>query len=222
MRMEVVSLNVALPSAQRYGGREVLTGGAKEPVPRAMLRFGNFEGDGQADRANHGGPDKAVCVYPLDHYPHWEETLGRRLSPGAFSENLTVAGAPETEVCVGDVYRVGGATVQVSQPRMPCGKLAGKNGERRLTRWVAQTGYTGFYLRVLSEGIVNAGDAFEPVERHPGCISVADANDAVYGRSVDLDLMMRLAALPELAADWRATFAERAGRLRWPGEREGA
>jgi MOSC domain-containing protein YiiM len=71
MPMKVVSLNVALPSTQRYDGREVLTGGTKRPVPRAMLRHENFDGDGQGDQANHGGPDKAVCVYPLDHYPHW-------------------------------------------------------------------------------------------------------------------------------------------------------
>ena len=101
--MEIVSLNVALPSTQRYGNREVFTGGAKRPVPRAMLRASGFEGDEQADRRNHGGPDKAVCVYSSVHYPHWQRMLGRRLDPGAFSENLTVSGIREARVCVGDV-----------------------------------------------------------------------------------------------------------------------
>ena len=144
--MRIVSLNVALPSVQRYDGREVVTGGAKLPVRGAMLRFENFEGDGQADKANHGGPDKAVCVYPFDHYAHWQEKLGRRLSPGAFSENLTVSGVPETEVCIGDVFGAGGAVVQVSQPRMPCTKVAGKNGERLLARLDLRRGIHRFLL----------------------------------------------------------------------------
>ncbi|HET7272154.1 MAG TPA: MOSC domain-containing protein, partial [Rubrobacter sp.] len=125
------------------------TGGAKRPVPGALLRFEGFDGDGQADLVNHGGPEKAVCVYPFDHYVHWERVFGRRLECGAFSENLTISGAVETEVCIGDVFMVGEAMVQVSQPRTPCSKLAGKNGERLLTKWVGQKGYSGYYLRVL-------------------------------------------------------------------------
>jgi hypothetical protein len=145
--MKIVSLNVGLPSAQNYEGREVITGGAKQPVSRAVLRLGNFDGDRQADLLNHGGLEKAVCVYPFDHYPYWSRRLGRDLKPGAFSENLTVCGAIETEVCVGDVFRIGEAMVQVSQPRMPCAKLAGKNGSRMLPKLMTDVGYTGFYMR---------------------------------------------------------------------------
>ena len=159
--MKVVSLNIALPSTQTYGEEEIFTGGAKRPVERAMLRYPGFDSDGQGDTVNHGGPDKAVCVYPLDHYAHWKEALGRDIGPGAFSENLTVSGALETEVCIGDVFRVGEAAVQVSMPRTPCGKLAAKNGERLFAKWVAQSGYTGFYMRVISEGMVAADDCFE-------------------------------------------------------------
>ena len=207
-------MNVALPSTQRYGREEVRTGGAKSPVPSAVLRSCGFEGDGQADLVNHGGPEKAVCVYPFDHYAHWERELGRRLEPGAFSENLTVSGAVETEVCIGDVFRVGEAVVQVSQPRTPCSKLAGKNGERLLTKWVGQTGYTGYYLRVLSEGLVSVDDAFERVENHPDRISVADVDDVIFGRSEDLGLIESLANLPEFGADGRALFAQRLVRWR--------
>ncbi len=217
MPMKVVSLNVALPSMQCYDGREVLTGGANRPVPRAMLRYENFEGDGQGDQVNHGGPDKAVCVYPLDHYPHWERELGCRLPPGAMSENLTVSGALETEVCIGDVFRVGEATVQISQPRMPCNKLAGKNGERLLAKWVSRTGYTGFYTRVLGEGMIEVGDALERVGRHADRISIDDVNEIIYERSRDFALVERLASMPEFAASGRALFAERlerAGRRR--------
>ncbi len=217
--MRVVSVNVGLPATLRYGAEEVVTGGLKRPVPGAWLRTDGFEGDGQADLANHGGEDKAVCVYPFDHYPYWEQALGRGLDPGAFSENLTVFGIVETEVCIGDVFGVGGATVRVSQPRTPCAKLAGKNGERLLTRWVGETGYTGFYLRVLSGGWVETGDAFEPVERHPDSISVADVNGVIFGRTEDPALVERLANLPEFAAGGRALFAERVER---PARRDGA
>lgn len=209
----IISLNLALPSTQRYDGREVFTAGAKRPTPRAMLRLEGFDGDGQADRRNHGGPDKAVCVYSFDHYPHWERTLSRELEPGAFSENLTVSGVSEIEVCIGDVFRAGGAVVQVSMPRVPCTKVAGKNGESRLAKWVSGTGYTGFYMRVLEEGLVDAGSPFERVERHPDGITIADVNAVIYERSRDVDLVERLANLPELGAG-REVFAKRLQRLR--------
>jgi MOSC domain-containing protein YiiM len=207
--VKVVSLNVGLPREQHYGREVVWTAGAKSPVPNAVLRFHGFEGDGQADQINHGGADKAVCVYPSDHYAHWEKALGRTLEPASFSENLTVSGAVEGEVCIGDVFGVGEAVVQVSQPRTPCGKLAGKNGQRLLTRWVAQTGYTGFYMRVLSEGLVRSGDAFEPIEVHPDRISITAVNHVAFGRSEDEDLISRLATLPEFGSDGRSLFRER-------------
>ncbi len=212
--MEIVSLNVALPSTQRYGNREVFTGGAKRPVPRAVLRVNGFEGDGQADRRNHGGPDKAVCVYSSVHYPHWQRMLGRRLDPGAFSENLTVSRIREARVCVGDVFRAGEAVVQVSTPRTPCDKVAGKNGEKQLSKWISGSGYTGFYMRVLEEGLVQKGDAFERVERHPDGIAIARVNDINYGRFRDLDLIECLVGLPEFGTSGRASFARLLGELR--------
>ena len=212
--MEIVSLNVALPSTQRYGNREVFTGGAKRPVPRAVLRVNGFEGDGQADRRNHGGPDKAVCVYSSVHYPHWQRMLGRRLDPGAFSENLTVSGIREARVCVGDVFRAGEAVVQVSTPRTPCAKVAGKNGEKQLSKWISGSGYTGFYMRVLEEGLVETGDAFERVKRHPDGIAIARGNDIIYGRFRDLDLIEYLVELPEFGNAGRTAFARLLGKLR--------
>jgi MOSC domain-containing protein YiiM len=211
--MKIVSLNVGLPSAQLYQGQQVITGGAKQPVSRAVLRFGNFDGDRQADLLNHGGLEKAVCVYPFDHYPYWSRRLGRDLKPGAFSENLTVSGAIETEVCVGDVFRIGEAVVQVSQPRMPCTKLAGKNGSKGLPKLMADVGYTGFYMRVLSEGVVAAGDGFDLERAHPDGITIADVNGIIYEKSCDVALIGRLAELPEFSEVGRALFAQRLERL---------
>jgi MOSC domain-containing protein YiiM len=106
--MTIIALNVGLPAKRRYGEEDMMTGGLKRPVPRATLRFLGFEGDGQGELVNNSGEDKVVCVYPFDHYPHWERSLGRKLTPEAFSENLTVSGTIETEVAIGDVFRVGG------------------------------------------------------------------------------------------------------------------
>jgi MOSC domain-containing protein YiiM len=211
--MRIVSLNVGLPSAQRYEGQEVITGGAKKPVPRAVLRFSNFDGDRQADRVNHGGLEKAVCVYPFDHYPYWSKQLGRDLKPGTFSENLTVSGAIETEVCVGEVFRIGEAMVQVSQPRMPCAKLAGKNGSKMLPKLMANVCYTGFYMRVLSEGLVAAGDGFDLERAHPERITISDVNSIIYEKSYDVTLIKRLAELPEFSEVGRTLFAQRLERL---------
>jgi MOSC domain-containing protein YiiM len=211
--MRIISLNVGLPSARLYEGREVITGGAKKPVRRAVLRFGNFDGDGQADQANHGGFEKAVCVYPFDHYPYWNRQLGRNLRPGAFSENLTVSGAIETEVCVGDVFQIGEATVQVSQPRMPCAKLAGKNESKLLPKLIANVGYTGFYMRVLSEGLVAAGDSFDLLRAHPDSITIAEVNSIIYEKSNDVALIKRLAELAEFSEVGRTLFTQRLQRL---------
>jgi MOSC domain-containing protein YiiM len=211
--MNIVSLNVGLPSAHSYQGQQVITGGAKQPVPRATLHFGNFDGDRQADLLNHGGLEKAVCVYPFEHYPYWSSRLGRDLKPGAFSENLTVSGAIETEVCVGDVFRIGGARVQVSQPRMPCAKLAGKNGSKGMPKMMADVGYTGFYMRVLSEGVVAAGDRFDLELAHPESIAIADVNSIIYEKSHDVALIERLAELAEFSEVGRALFAQRLERL---------
>jgi MOSC domain-containing protein YiiM len=211
--MRIISLNVGLPSAQRYEDRKIITGGAKKPVPRAFLRFENLDGDRQADRVNHGGFEKAVCVYPFDHYPYWNRQLGRDLKLGAFSENLTVSGAIETEVCVGDVFRIGEAMVQVSQPRMPCSKLAGKNGSKMLPKLIGDTGYTGFYMRVLSEGLVAADDSFDLVRAHPERITIAEVNSIIYEKSYDVALIKRLAELAEFSEVGRTLFARRLQRL---------
>jgi MOSC domain-containing protein YiiM len=212
--MRIISLNVGLPSAQLYEGREVITAGAKKPVSRAVLRLGRVEGDGQADLVNHGGLEKAVCVYPFDHYPYWNRQLGRDLKPGAFSENLTVFGAIETEVCVGDVFQIGEAMVQVSQPRMPCTKLAGKNESKMLPKLMANVGYTGFYVRVLSEGLVAAGDGFDLERAHPERITIAEVNSIIYEKSNDVALIKRLAELAEFSEVGRALLSQPLQRLK--------
>ena len=210
--MRIVSINVGMPAVKTYGDKTVRTGGYKEPVAAAMLRRRGFEGDGQADLVNHGSLDQAALVFAFEHYPGWEKRLGCPLAPGAFSENLTVEGATEDELCVGDIIRIGDAITQVTQPRQPCGKLARKLGEPRLVDWVIAARQGGVYLRVLTEGNVATDAAFERIERHPDRISIATVNDLIYDRLTDRALIAHLIDMPEFSVAGRESMAKKLKR----------
>lgn len=198
--MQIVSVNVGVPEALTYFAKEVLTGGRKLPVPQADLTRTGLAGDGQADLKNHGGPDKAVCVYAFDHYPYWQAWLGGPLEPGAFSENLTIAGVRETEVGLGDVWQIGQARLQVSQPRQPCSKLAGKRGRRDLPEHIHATGFSGFYLRVLEPGLIRTGDPVTVLEHHPAGVTVQFVNELLHKQRTeraDIERALAVDALSE-------------------------
>jgi len=210
--MRIVSISVGLPAVRDYGDKQVTTGGYKQPVASAMLRLRGFEGDGQADLVNHGSPDQAALLFAAEHYPGWEERLGRKLSPGAFSENLTVEGATESAICVGDVFRIGDALVQATQPRQPCGKLARKLGEPRLVDWVIDAHQGGIYVRVLEEGRVASDATLELITQRPDRISIATVNDLIYDRVRDRALLQHLATLPEYSVAGRQQMARKLER----------
>jgi MOSC domain-containing protein YiiM len=180
----------------------------KAPVADALwLTSTGFSGDGQADLEVHGGPDKAVCVYSADHYSYWRTTTGNEsFTFGAFGENLSVEGLDEQHVCIGDVWSVGDAEVEISQPRQPCWKVARKWRRRTLTDEVVSSGHTGWYFRVRREGQVAPGAALSLLERrHPEWTIVA-ANRVMHRREGDT---AALARLDELSASWRRTLEKR-------------
>lgn len=168
-------------------------------------------GDEQADRENHGGPDKAVCVYPGEHYAEWQTIDGlSEVAAGAFGENFTSRGLFEESACVGDIFTVGAARVQISQPRQPCWKLARRWRVKDLALQVERTGRTGFYLRVLQTGLVAPGDRLRMQERlHPEW-TIARCNEVMHHRKQDAALAGALAACPALSASWRRSLAARA------------
>lgn len=189
------------------------SGFCKAPTPGPVaLRRTNLDGDGQADLVNHGGPDKAVCCYPESHYAGWRAELGLPEMPfGAFGENFTIAGPSEPDVFIGDVFRVGdaGVIVQVSQPRQPCWKLARRWKIKTLTALVQKSGRTGWYFRVLAEGLVSPGDALTLVERpHPDW-SIARANRIMHHDRADLAGAAELAGLAALSTSWKDQLAKR-------------
>ncbi|MNI40051.1 6-N-hydroxylaminopurine resistance protein [compost metagenome] len=207
MKMEVISLNVGKPVTVDYRGKPLETGIYKLPAsgPVQLLALG-FEGDGQADLVNHGGPDRAVCVYPIEHYKYWEEHLGKQLEYSAFGENITISGLLETEVCIGDVYEIGSAVLQVSQPRFPCFKLSQKHGAADMPAKVLSTGYSGFYFRVLKEGHIAAGDTVIKIGSGEGTFNVRRVLRAMeVGRKDKTDLA-ELAVLEPLTEEIRQDF----------------
>jgi MOSC domain-containing protein YiiM len=190
-----------------------MSGIAKAPAP-APWRIGveGLDGDRQADRKHHGGPEKALHHYPLDHYAVWRTELGDMAlldAPGAFGENLSTQGWTEENVCVGDVLRFGGALLQVSQGRQPCYKLSLRFGRRDMAKRVQESGRTGWYYRVLEPGVVRQGDLLELVERRRPDWPLSRLTRLLYRDRDDRAGLAAMAALDELAESWRALAARR-------------
>ncbi|MFL6134301.1 MAG: MOSC domain-containing protein, partial [Nocardioidaceae bacterium] len=178
----LVALNVGLPQDVEWRGRTVYTGVWKHPVegPR-MVRSLNIEGDGQGDLGGHGGPHRAVLVYQLGSYAHWQKQFGRTdLEYGQFGENFTVDGLPDDEVCIGDQYQIGGALFEVSQPRVTCYRVGLRFGEPQLPALLVSHRRPGFYLRVLREGPVEAGDPIVRVRTGTERMTVAEIDALLY------------------------------------------
>ena len=174
---------------------------------RSICRRSDSRATAQADLTVHGGPDKAVCVYSAYYYPGWRHTLGiDRFAFGAFGENLAIDGLDEQQVCIGDVWSVGDALVQVSQPRQPCWKLAMKWRRRTLTDEVVASGHTGWYFRVQREGLVAPGASVTLIERRHPEWTIAAANRVMHRRQGDTAALARLQAL---SASWRHTLERR-------------
>ena len=208
--MKLLSVNVSMPTTVPYRGEMMTTGIYKQPVHgRVMLHRLNLDGDGQADLNAHGGPHKAVYVYSHDHYAYWQRELARDdFTAGQFGENLTVEGMLEDEVYIGDTYRIGDALVEVTQPRVPCYKLAHKMGERGFVKTFMQAERVGFYLKVLEEGTVGAADAIERVAVGPEQMSVRHIFHLLYFDKNNVAEAKRALRVPALAPGWRGSFEE--------------
>lgn len=204
----LVSVNVGLPREVTLNGETVTTGIFKAPVdgPVALQRH-NLDGDGQADLSVHGGPTKAVYVYPTQHYDYWRRELGGGdLDWGSFGENFSVDGLDEEDVRIGDEFRVGSARVVVTEPRMPCFKLGIRLGRADIVKRFLMSGRSGFYLGVLEEGLVQAGDLVARVVEHPDGLRVADLIRLSTTEKRNAALLRKAIAVSALPVPWRHTF----------------
>lgn len=211
----ILSVNVSLPKVIDFEGQRTTTGIFKEPVEgRVSLRTLNLDGDRQADLTVHGGPDKAVYAYSMEHYDYWHGIFPDLPIPiGMFGENLTVERLIESEVNVGDVFRIGSATVIATQPRMPCYKLGVKFGRMDVLKKFLASGRSGIYFRVLKEGEVAAGDSIVQIREDSNRITISDIVRLYSNEREDLQTMRRAVKVEALPKGWKRYFLEQIQRL---------
>ncbi len=212
--MKLISVNIGLPLEVTWKGKIVTTGIFKEPVSnRVMVRSLNLDGDEQADLSVHGGLDKAVYVYPFEHYDYWQSELpDTELTPGMFGENFTTTGLREEELNIGDRFQIGTVELMVTQPRLPCYKLGIRFKRADMVKRFLASRRTGFYFRVLQEGEVGAGDTLELANRDSNNITVADITQLYVREQNNPELLRRAAQLEALPASWRDYFQEQIRR----------
>lgn len=191
--------------------REWTSGIFKEPVQGAIwLSKTNLAGDGQADLKNHGGPEKAVFAYPIEHYTYWLQELGtHQILPGGMGENFLLENLTEEMIAIGDTFQIGEAIVQVSQPRQPCWKPARRFKVKNLALLIQNSGRTGWYFRVLKEGYVEEGQTFKLVDRPLPQWTIQRCNEIMHVEKQNIKLARELAQCELLAPNWRTTFKNR-------------
>jgi MOSC domain-containing protein YiiM len=213
--LKIISLNVGLPRLVLRGEEPVSTGIFKQPVAgRVRLRTLNLDGDRQADLSVHGGPEKAVYLYPSEHYEFWKQELPDIEPPwGMFGENFTTTGLIETETNIGDRFRVGSAEVVVTQPRIPCYKLGIRFGRTDIIRRFLVSERSGFYLSVAKEGEVAVGDELELIKKNTSGVRVVDVTRLYSSDKRNFDLLRRAIATEALPESWRSFFQKHLEKL---------
>lgn len=214
--MKIESIQVGTPTDYFQNQQSSIN---KQPVDGPIyVGVDNLAGDKQADLAVHGGRDKAVYVYPKEHYSYWQQSTGLLRTPrlklpknphGSFGENLTLSGLIEDTVYIGDVFACGEVVLQVTQPREPCWKLAFKFKQKKLPMWVITSGRTGWYMRVLQEGTIESGMTITQVEQGCQDWSVLTCNQLYHGRTVNPDKLKSLVDCAALSQSWRSSFERR-------------
>ena len=214
--MKLISVNVGLPREIEWQGKTVTTAIFKTAVDGSVeLRRHNLDGDRQADLSVHGGPTKAVYLYPMQHYAYWEKELPDCDLPwGSFGENFTTEGVDEETVFIGDQFRVGQATVVVTEPRMPCSKLMAKFGRVDMVKRFLKSQRSGFYFGVVEEGRVQAGDELERLSKHPDGLSVADVTRLYTSEKGNRALLQKAISVSALPESWRGYFKHQLEKAR--------
>ena len=207
---QLVSLNIGTKKRMKSGRQEFYSAINKHPISdRTYLSKTGFARDEQADQIHHGGVDKAVCVFNYLAYPTYEVFLGQDLQPGAFGENITVSGCSEQDTYIGDIWKLGEAIVQVTQPREPCFKLGVKYNDKELPLKFKTTGITGYYFRVLEEGYVSAESELVLYSRAANSVSVMEANYIMHQDKENLEAINKLLSVDSLAVSWKSTLTKR-------------
>ena len=215
MTPKILSINVSLPEEIDFEGQKVTTGIFKKPIEgRIMLRTLNLDGGKQADLTVHGGPDKAVYAYPIEHYEFWRKVYPDMEMPnGMFGENFTIEGLMESEVSVGDAFEIGSSKVIATQPRMPCYKLGVKFGRMDVLKKFLASGRSGIYFKVLEEGEVGAGDSIVRIKNDTNRVGIGDIVRLYASDREDIKTMLRAVKVEALPEGWKHYFYEQIRRV---------
>jgi MOSC domain-containing protein YiiM len=200
---QILYLNVGKPELKTWDGKQERSAIGKKRVTQSLLSKESFHGDGVAATEFHGGPDRAVCFYPTEHYSKWSVEFGKELAPPTFGENISAPGMLEADIYIGDTYKLGEAVIQVTQGRIPCSKISKNNQIDTLLKRVVETGYTGYFFRVLQEGMVYEDSDIILLERIQNNFSILRANEIYFHQRKDYQAIEELLEIEELAEDWK-------------------
>ncbi len=202
-------LSIGTPAPLKPHHEHFVSAIIKEPVEKAYLSKEGFSGDNVANTTFHGGPDRAVCFYCVENYETWEQEFHVTLPRPAFGENLMVSNMLEKDVCIGDIYRIGEATVQITQGRIPCDTITKRTGINGLLKRIVDTGYTGFLARVINEGIVTRDATITLIKKDPARISILDANRIYFHQQDNKEGIKKILEVDALAEAWRVKLKKR-------------
>jgi MOSC domain-containing protein YiiM len=203
MTINLVTLSVGVPNNYLWNGENESSAIGKQRIDKVYLTMNGFKGDKVANLEFHGGPDRAVCLYPYEHYELWKNEFGKDFSPPAFGENICVSGMMEENVYIGDIYKFGEATIQISQGRVPCSKISKFNGESKLLNRIIDTCKTGYFFRVLEEGEVSVESSITLLERPQNTQSIKQANHVFFHDRNNKAAIYAILEVKELADVWR-------------------
>ncbi|MBS2968518.1 MOSC domain-containing protein [Metabacillus sp. KIGAM252] len=204
--MKIEYLSKGMPKQMKdHKGKHFQSGINKETVNELEVSAGTVAGDDVANHDYHGGPDRVLCVYPFEHYQRWQSEFGKPLKQSAFGENLTVTGMQENEICIGDQIQIGSVLAEVSQGRYPCATINRHTGIDQLLAKIINTGYTGYFFRILKPGTIRKTDKIELVNRVTS-ITVADIHHTFFHNRKDTDAIQSILQIQTLADDWKKKF----------------
>jgi MOSC domain-containing protein YiiM len=198
----MISLAIGKPMEYIWDQKKEKSAIGKNVVKTAKLNKDGFISDDVANHEFHGGIDRAVCVYPYEHYSKWEKLFNKKLRLPAFGENITAAGMTEAEVHIGDIYKIGETVIQVTQGRVPCSTISSFNQEKKFLKFVFETSLTGYFCRVIEEGTINIDSKIELVEQHPLKVSVLFAAQTLF-HNHDKKAIEKILQVEEMAEDWK-------------------
>ncbi|TCN24892.1 MOSC domain-containing protein [Mesobacillus foraminis] len=201
-------LNIGKPKKYYWRKMQEHSAIGKEPTEEAMLLKGGFAGDDVANHEYHGGEDRAVCLYPYEHYASWEKEFNTALVLPAFGENITPSGMLEKDIYIGDVFELGEAVIEVTQGRIPCSTISKHNGVDPILSRLVETGFTGYFFRVKKEGAVSSNSSLALIDRVQEQFSVLRANQMMFHEREKSPDLERILQVPALAEDWRKRFCQ--------------